>query len=59
VLPIVSAEGILPIFTSAQLGKFTPALTTIIFGRGKKTADATRHFALHRQDALDAVLSPA
>ena len=30
----------------------------IILRRGKSVAEATRHFALHRNDALDAVLSP-
>ena len=31
----------------------------IILRRGKSVAEATRHFALHRNDALDAVLLPA
>ena len=31
----------------------------VILGRGHNVAEATRHFALHRKDALDAVLSPA
>ena len=29
----------------------------VILGRGNNVAEATRHFAPHRDDALDAVLS--